>query len=218
MACEATTVYEAYEKIAIHELDVIFLDIHMPGGDGISFAHMLRDNENNTPIVFTTAYDRYAVKAFKVNALDYLLKPISLKELIRISEKLMAAHLEKTSPSSRSSNTSIIQHEKIKVPWQGGFKLIDTHELISIQSDNYYSDLTLKDKKITVTMTIGELDDALPQLLFFRVHNSYMINLQFIDTYSNNGGDHVILKNGNSFPIARRRVKEFKQAMAQLTY
>ena len=192
---EAGSAQSAFKQINTLNPDALFLDINMPDVDGMSFAKILREKGLTLPVVFVTAYDQYAIQAFRASALDYLLKPINLKELARVSNKLVDSFKNKsTHPNSElsfllenleSRNTP----KKVKLPWQGGFKVVNTEEIVSVQSDNCYSEIFLDDKKLTATITIGELEQMLSNFSFFRVHNRFLINLNYVDSFSNTGGE-----------------------------
>lgn len=202
------------ESIILLKPDLIFLDVDMPGMSGFE---MLSKIENkNFEIIFTTAYDEYAIKAFKVNAVDYLLKPIDADDLInaiqkvkdrlnkkyessvlKIEELLHSLKTEKTTPSRLSINTN------------DGIIFVPFDEIQYLIASSNYTDIFLVNgKRYTATKTLKDFEDNLPDTLFYRIHNAHIVNVKHIEKYVRGDGGYVVMKNGESIEVSRRKKQD----------
>jgi two-component system LytT family response regulator len=204
-----------------HRPDLVFLDIAMPGMDGFEMLEKVGDIDFE--VVFTTAYDEYAIKAFKVNAVDYLLKPIHRKELIqsveRISELITLKEQKKDEDQSllrlltnlKNSN----KHEQISIPTLEGLEMQNINDILYIKSDGNYSELHTENEKpklISKTLKYFELKlEAYSN--FCRIHNSALINKNKMIKYVKGKGGYVVMKNGEMINVSRQKkrslLKEF---------
>lgn len=211
----AKSVAEAKNLLQHHEIDLVFLDIAMPGENGFELIPTLK--QSSAKVVFTTAYDHYALKAIKANALDYLLKPIDIDEL---KEAVKKAINLKSSGSEMERGDSMSQLEddlktgnqikKITLPSNQGYKLVDLDEVIWIEADSNYSIFNLANsEKITVSKVLKDYEEILPENRFFRVHKSVILNLKFVKEYNTKNGLNVVLTTGNTVPVSRRRTTDF---------
>ncbi|MCX2585430.1 LytR/AlgR family response regulator transcription factor [Pedobacter sp. MR22-3] len=212
----AKSVAEAREFLAHHPINLIFLDIAMPGGNG--FELIPDAQKHHAAVIFTTAYDQYALKAIKANALDYLLKPIDIDEL-KIAVDKVAEYLKRfqnqneideriSNLASTLNNKSEIK--KLTLPYGQGFKMVDVDDIIYIEADSNYSVLHFADQdKITVSKVLREFEELLPSDQFVRIHKSSIINLNHLKEYNSKNGLQVFLKNGESINISRRRASDF---------
>lgn len=213
---EADSAESALKQLITNKPDVLFLDIHMPGLNGLEMAYLI--SEKKIPIVFVTAYDQYAIEALKVGAIDYLLKPFTIPELQqtihRIKQRKDSATIDKT---VLEELLTIVQNKtkstgKYSLPWKGGFKVIDFKDVIRVESDNSYSTFFLSNgSNILVSKGIGEIEALTKTLGFYRIHNSHLINLEFLASFSSHNGDTIILSNKEELPVSRRRVADFKE-------
>ncbi|MBD79577.1 MAG: hypothetical protein CL840_11725 [Crocinitomicaceae bacterium] len=219
---EASSVTEAMEQLAIYNPNVLFLDIQMPSMNGIELAEKIR--HRNIPIVFVTAFDHYAIQAFKASAIDYLLKPTAIDDLQQTVKKIVARKRDADlmnsliSDSLQTLRSNLNKSQKLKnlmVPWENGFKVIDLSNLTRIISDSSYSELILTTGRMVVTKAIGEMESLLNDSNFFRIHNRHIVNMEFIDSFSTEDGGMVIMKDGNAIPVSRRRLPSFKIAAKQ---
>ncbi|MFO7445943.1 MAG: LytTR family DNA-binding domain-containing protein [Ignavibacteriaceae bacterium] len=194
----AYRINEAVKLISEQKPDVVFLDINLSGENGFD---LLDKVEMNFKLVFVTAYNEYAVRAFEVNALDYILKPLSTK---RINKTL--CRLLENNKSERELNKYTIDDEIFISCNRAGF--IKVKNIIYIEADSCYSRLHLADGSIKVfTRTLKKWEDLLPESHFRRIHRSYIVNLNFIDEIKkrDNGSCLVLLKDSvNSIEISRR--------------
>jgi len=220
----AKSVEEARELLLKHDVDLIFLDIAMPGKNGFE---LVPDAKlNNAQIVFTTAFDQYALKAFKANAVDYLLKPIDIEELQETVEKAKKFirfsdyELEKNERLKNLATTIAERSEirKLSLPNGQGYTMIDINEIIHIEADSNYSIFHLDQReKITVSRVLKEYEEILPDDQFVRIHKSSIVNLNYLKEYNSKNGLEVLLKNGQKIAVSRRRASIFVEKVKLYT-
>lgn len=220
----AKSVAEAQEILKHHPINLIFLDIAMPGGNGFDLVPDAQQHQ--AEIIFTTAFDQYALKAIKANALDYLLKPIDIDELKIAVEKVSAQRQRFKTQNSVDERMSSLANalftkseiKKLTLPYGQGFKMIDVDEIIYIEADSNYSIVHLSSaEKITVSKVLREFEEILPTEQFIRVHKSSIINLNYLKEYNSKNGLQVFLKNGQSISISRRRSSDFFEKIKSFT-
>ncbi len=206
-----TNPFEALEYLGKHTPDCLFLDIEMPTMDGFQFIQKL--SNKNFPVVITTAYNQYAIKALKNEAIDYLLKPIDTDDLrdtiVKIkkfnSRNFTAEKLEQIllNFNSRSIN------KKITLSTDGKLIFLESDEILYAESDGNYSTIFLSDgHKIVLTKKLKEVNALLPNDSFFRIHNSYIINLNKIKEFLKTDG-YVVLKSNHKIPVSRQKKSDF---------
>lgn len=203
---------EAILLIRQHRPDVIFLDIEMPRMNGFRMLDELGQYEFE--IVFTTAYNHYAVDAIRISAFDYLTKPIAIKDLQKTVERLALRAKLHTKDKMEAFRASLLspksQEEKVGIPTSDGLEFIPIKNIVHIESSSNYSKLYLTDgKKLFVTKLLGEFEEMLQPYQFFRVHNSHLINLTHIKKYSRGEGGQVVMQNDDVIDISRRKKDEF---------
>tara|TARA_R110000868_G_scaffold82956_7_gene234063 strand:+ start:47922 stop:48662 length:741 start_codon:yes stop_codon:yes gene_type:complete len=191
--------------------DCLFLDIEMPTMDGFQFIQKLKNKD--FPVVITTAYNQYAIKALKHEAIDYLLKPIDSDDLndtiIKIkkfnSRTYTADKLEKILLNFHSNSIQ----KKITINTDGKLVFLGSDEILYAESDGNYSTIYLTDgHKIVLTKKLKEVNEILPQETFFRIHNSYIINLNKIKEFLKTDG-YVILESNHKIPVSRQKKSDF---------
>jgi two-component system, LytTR family, response regulator len=191
---------EALQEIHKLDVDIIFLDVEMPNMNGITFAQ--KANLTSTEIIYTTAYQKYAVDAFRVCAFDFLLKPVDRKELVSSIEKLTMKLQEKHLKYSKLQT----KYNKITVHTTKGMQFVPIQNILWIASDNSYSTLHLAEgNPIVTSRSIGDFEEILLEYDFCRIHNSFMINLQHLQEYVKGDGGTVILTNGKELEVSRRK-------------
>lgn len=203
---------EAIRLITEKRPDVVFLDIEMPRMSGFRMLDEIGDFDFD--IIFTTAYNHYAVDAIRISAFDYLMKPIAIKDLQNAVERLAKhRHLytkDKWEVLKGSLNNAKDQEEKIAIPTSEGLEFIPIHTILHIESSSNYSKLYLQGgKTILVTKLLKDFEDMLLPYRFFRIHNSHLINLKYIEKYIKGEGGQVRLMNGTVLDVARRKKEEF---------
>jgi len=182
---------------------------------GFKFLEQL--NNTDFAVVITTAYDEYAIKALKYEAIDYLLKPIDSDDLRDCLVKIKKFS-ERTINSNKlermlSNFNSHFGKKKITINTDGKLLFLDVDDIIYIESDGNYSTLFLQDrKKIVLTKKLKEVDAILPEHYFFRIHNSYIINLNKIKVFIKNEG-YVVMDGDQKIPVARQRKSDFLEKL-----
>lgn len=214
----AKSVAEARMLLKQNTIDLIFLDIAMPGENGFELIPYAQ--EHNAHVIFTTAYDQYALRAIKANALDYLLKPIDIDELkvaVEKAEKYISLNKLENSRADRmqhlgSSLADRSEIRKISLPNGQGYSLINIDDIIHIAADSNYSVFHLSTgETITVSKVLKEYEEILPDHQFVRIHKSSILNLNYLKEYNSRNGVEVILKNGEKIAVSRRRASEFAE-------
>ena len=206
----------ALEAMETEEPDVIFLDIEMPGMDGITMAKKM--DAENTEIIFTTAYNQYAIEAVRLKALDYLLKPIGVKDLNFALLRLRAKLVEKEKIKATQSLESLFikmqalnsNYNKIAIATLEGIFFIPVKEIIRVESLNNYSKLYLiSGKNIVASKTLKLIEEMLAPYRFFRPHKSHLINLEYITKYIRGEGGMIIMADGSEVDVSRQRRQDF---------
>lgn len=225
----AGSVAEALKAIEAHKPDLVFEDIELPDGDGFQ---VLEKAVNPTfDVIFTTAYNEYAIKAFKYAATDYLLKPIDMEELqhavARVVEKrqhISALPIsEKKELNQKESFDVLLQQirhpqqtlKRIVLPTATGFTVVDPIDIIRCESDRNYTYIFLSDKRrILVSKTIKEYEEMLEPFNFFRIHQSHLINLHCLKNYIRGRGGSVELTDGTMIDVSARRKADFMRRLS----
>lgn len=192
-------------------IDCLFLDIEMPTMDGFQFLKKLETKD--FAVVITTAYNEYAITALKNEAVDYLLKPIDTDDLAETLSKIKKYNSKGFSADKFEDIllkfNNKLHHKKITINTDGKLVFIEPTNIFYAASDGNYSTLFLSDnKKIVVTKKLKEIGKLLPKDNFFRIHNSYIINLHKIKEFLKTDG-YVILENNAKIPVSRQRKSEF---------
>ncbi|HEY8399674.1 MAG TPA: response regulator [Cytophagaceae bacterium] len=202
---EADSVQSGINEITRHNPEVVFLDIQMPDGTGFDLLNSF--NEINFKIIFITAYDQFAVKAFKFSAVDYLLKPVDPDQLVAAVKKLEKMdELTEMTSKLRLLMENKLNIKKIALPTFEGIKLAKIDEIIRCEADSNYTTIYItNNRKIVVTRTLKEYEELLSGFDFVRIHKSHLINLRFVDKYVSGDGGYVIMEDGSQVEVARRR-------------
>lgn len=211
---EASNAEEAIEKIASHQPELIFLDIQMPGKTGFE---MLTELEWVPKVIFTTAFDEYALKAFEVNALDYLLKPIDQKRLEAAIKKIATAETrEHKQEESYSNNEMLTENSQVFVKDGDRCWFIKLNEVRLFESVGNYAKVFFGLHKPLILKSLNALEERLDPKTFFRANRKHIINLYMvekIEPYFNNGL-LVELRGGEKIEISRRQTVKFKEKMS----
>ena len=197
--------------LAENNIDCLFLDIEMPTMDGFQFLNKLKFRD--FAVVITTAYNEYAIKALKKDALDYLLKPIDSDDLEETIAKVKN-YRSRTLDSNKIEKVLLgfnekLNTKKIAINTDGKLIFLETKEILYIVSDGNYSTFhTTNNKKIVVTKKLKEINTLLPNEIFFRVHNSYIINLTKVKEFFKTDS-YVIIENNHKIPVSRQKKSAF---------
>lgn len=191
-----------------NQYDVAFLDISLP--DGLVFQGLQQLDEVPFDIIFVTAYDKYALKAFEFAAIDYVTKPIEREELmravgrIRLKNTDTKARLEVLQQNYNPSSANAF--EKIGISALDGVHFVRLSEIVRLEAEDNYTHFMLNTgDKITASRTIKAYEDTLAQLNFVRVHKKHIVNMNFMKTYIKGEGGYLILDNGDSIEVSRRK-------------
>ncbi len=203
---------EGIVLIRQHQPDVVFLDIEMPKMSGFRMLEEL--GEYDFDIIFTTAYNHYSIDAIRISAFDYLVKPIGIEDLQlaveRLSKSLNRQTKEKIDILKKSLSDNRSQEDKIAISTSEGIDFVPIKNIIHIESKSNYSKIFLNDNKsIMVTKILKDFEEMLMPYNFYRVHNSHLINLNYIQKYIRSQGGHVQLQDGTLIDISRRKKEEF---------
>ncbi|MDR3307344.1 MAG: LytTR family DNA-binding domain-containing protein [Coriobacteriales bacterium] len=207
VVAEATNVREAIERLKEKGGDVMFLDINMPGANGLQLAEALNRLKYPPAIVFVTAYSEHAAKAFDVNAVDYLVKPVETERLLQALTKIKH-HV--------SIFTKSTQAERIPVEKSGKKLLVATDKIHYIMAKDDYSYLHTDSDRYLSTVSLAQLESKLEPHGFFRVHRRYLVNLACVEEVTPvSGGTLLLTLSGEEekIPVSRRRVAVLKKAL-----
>jgi len=215
VVAQFTNPIEAIDYLTLNDPDCLFLDIQMPTMDGFQFLNKLA--KRDFAVVITTAYNEYAIKALKHEAIDYLLKPIDsddLEETIRKIKKHKSK--QKTDLNFELAFQQFNERfnkKKVTINTDGKLIFIDADDILLVSGDGNYSTIELaNNQKIVVTKKLKEVNSLLPQDHFFRIHNSYIINLNHLKEFIKSDG-YVVLTNNKKIPVARQRKSDFLEKL-----
>jgi two-component system LytT family response regulator len=208
---EAVNADDAAEKINQLRPDLVFLDIQMPGKSGFD---LLEELDSVPTVVFTTAYDEYALKAFEYNALDYLLKPIEPQRLEDTVKKLIEKSRKKSAVEADKEHLSESDQVFVKDGDRCWFVKLEKVRLF--ESEGNYVRLFFEENKPLILRTLNYLDERLDDKTFFRANRKHIINLKWIDSIEPwlNGGLLVKLKDGHKVEVSRRQAVKFKDMLS----
>ncbi len=209
---------EAKDLVVLHKPDILFLDIEMPRLNGLNF--LTQFDEIPFKVIFTTAYDQYAIKAIRLNALDYLLKPIDKKELGEAIEKFQQEVTNTT--KEQISHLHLFKENKvadtIALSTAKGLLFVKISEIIYLEAEDCYTHVTMKDgKKHLVSKTLGNFDEILKdEKIFFRAHKSFLINLHYLKQYIRGEGGEIIMNDDKSIALSRNKKEEFLKLFSKV--
>lgn len=188
--------------------DLVFLDVEMPWMNGFEMLELL--GEINFSIIFTTAHDEFAAKAFRISAVDYLLKPIDandLKAAVQKVEKKMdeGSSLQHISNLLRNMHQPSSNH-KIALPQREGFEFVEVSSIIYCHAEGAYTKVFIEDKKtMLISRTLGDVEELLPPELFQRIHHSTLVNVSYISQFLRTDGGYVVLNNGEKLSVSKAK-------------
>ena len=208
---------EGIKRIETWKPDVVFLDVEMPGKNAFD---MLKEMGHiNFKIIFVSAHNHYAINAFKLSALDFLLKPIDIDDLKMAVERLKANQIQ-----SVQQVPNLLQQikypanniGKIAIASANAIEFVNLNDIVYLKADGVYTHVYLKDNAITATKNLKEFDDLLSSQNFFRIHHSYLINMNHIKKYIKGDGGSVIMINDIEIEVSRRRKSAFLEILATI--
>ena len=203
---------EGLKAIENHEIDLLFLDIEMPIMNG--FELLEKVDVIDFDVVFTTAYDQFALKAFKISAMDYLLKPVSFQELEKVIEKAKSKKEEPVIQKQLEMLFNFIKHKNpdfptIALPTMEGLEFVRISKIINCESNSNYCYVnTIDGEKFLISKTLKQVEEMLKGHNFVRVHNSHLVNLLYVKRYIKGRGGELILQNGTYIPVSRNKKED----------
>lgn len=215
----ASTVKEGVNIIYEKKPDLVFLDIEMQGENGFELFNYFQTLSFS--VIFTTAYKEYAIKAIRTSALDYLLKPVGIKDLGEAIARYEARRYQILSAESLDRLLNVLHptssgDRKVALPTFSGFQFEKVGEILYCEADQNYSKVfTLHGGELLVSKPLNQLQKLLPAESFYRIHKSHLVNLNYIKTYSKADGFHVVLENGVRLSVATRRNEDFVKIVMQ---
>ncbi len=208
---EADGVVSAARLIRQVKPELIFLDIQMQDGSGFDLLDII--GEENIKVIFTTASDAFALKAFRYAALDYLLKPIDVEELINAVKKVSTQKFSQSEPV-KLLNEQLKKHDdsnfqRLALHTQDKIYIVEIAEILRCESDGNYTRFHLKDKStLLVTRTLKDFDDLLTPMNFIRVHQSHLVNIVFVREFNKRDGGYLIMRDGSEVLVSTRKRAE----------
>ncbi len=188
--------------------DLVFLDIEMPWMNGFEMLELIENINFN--IIFTTAHDQFAAKAFRISAVDYLLKPVDSNDLkeavkkvgLKMNEQTGNANIENLLRNIKQPNNE----QRIALPNKDGYEFAEVHHIIYCQAEGAYTKVFLDNKKyILVSKTLGDIEELLPVDLFQRIHHSTVVNLRFVTHFIRTDGGYVKLQTGEQLSVSKSK-------------
>ncbi len=220
MVCaEADDITTGQEMIEAFRPDLVFLDIEMPGGSGFKLLNNIKDIDFE--VVFITAYEQFAIKAIRHDALDYLLKPVDPKELVAAVDKVKDAKYKKTLKKQydnllRNIDPDQLVVKKISISTSDKIHLIEVDDIIRCESDNYYTIIYFKDgTSLLVSKTLKEMEQKLEEYDFVRTHKSHLVNMRCIMNFIKDEM-MVLLTDGAKVPVSKRKKEKILEVINSL--
>lgn len=220
VVAKVDSMLSAFEAITNKEPDLVFLDIEMPNGNAFDLLEKFKNINFN--IIFTTAYDHYAIKAIKFSAIDYILKPIDPEELITAVKRFEAQRGQKESLDKQFKTllSNVKPDNKLKkvgIPDGDGLIFINLSDIIRCDSDGNYTFFILTSgKKIIASRTLGEYEQMFADDNFFRIHRSHLINLEHVKKYIKGEGGYVVMSDNSQVEVSRRNKTDFLEKLSHL--
>jgi len=198
---------------------LIFLDVQMDGQTGFDLLKKIQPI--NFEVIFTTAYEKYAVQAFKFSAIDYLLKPIDTDDLLqaitKVTNKISGNEMSRKLDALFHNLKNVHESKKISIRTLNGLTFLDINDIIRCQSNINYTTIYLKtNQKITVSKTLKEFEELLSDYNFYRVHNSHLINLAYITKYNKGKGGRVAMADHSEVEVSSRRKEGFLKKLSEI--
>ncbi|MBV1924506.1 MAG: LytTR family DNA-binding domain-containing protein [Flavobacteriaceae bacterium] len=211
---EASDLLSGVEIIKKETPNIVFLDIEMPEHSGLEILNFIEKDVLNFEIIFTTAYSEYAIQAFQLSAIDYLLKPVrpsQIKEAVDkaiqlIGKSQINTRLEELKNSLNSSNFN-----KIGLPVSDGIKFVSFDDIIMMEADGMYTKISTKtENEILISKPLKHFVDLLKNIpTFYKPHRSFLINLKYITQYVKSDGGYIVMDNGKGVSISKEKKEEF---------
>lgn len=206
-----STVDDAIEKTNLLNPDLVFLDIEIHDKTGFQYLEALGDYDFH--LIFTTAFNDFAIKAFKYSAMDYLLKPIDeddfMQAMQKLNKKISAADTEMQIKMLLSNLKKEDQKKTIRIPTSNGFEIVEIADIIHCQAETSYTHIFTKNDKFLVSKGIRFYEDLLKDANFFRIHNSHLVNVNHVKKYTKGKGGYVTMSNNSNIDVSTRKKEDF---------
>ena len=213
--CSAKTVLDGIKCILTNKPDLVFLDVDLQNGSGFDISESIPDKKFQ--VIFVTAYNDFAVKAFRVNAIDYILKPIDIEDLTKAIEKAIQNQLNKSfSKSQYEQLLNSVKHspKKIAIQTSNEIEFVNPDDIIKIVADGSYSIIHLiNNQKLHICKGLKEIHSILDENIFIRTHHSHIVNINFVSCYQNRDGGAIEMKDGSISLLSRRKKEQFLDAI-----
>lgn len=199
---------EGMLSIKKHKPDLIFLDVEMPWMNGFEMLELLGDL--NSSIIFTTAHDEFAAKAFRISAVDYLLKPVDANDL-QVAVKKVERKMSEG--GSLEHITNLLRNikqpsgdQKIALPQREGYEFVEVSSILYCQAEGAYTKVILENKRsMLISRALGDVEELLPQDMFQRIHHSSLVNVSYISQFLRTDGGYVVLGNGEKLAVSKSK-------------
>lgn len=218
---EASDLESGVALIKEHKPDIVFLDIEMPKHSGLQIAEFFEPNEISFQIIFITAYNEYAVQAFRLSAVDYILKPIDVTELKSAIDKAKK-NIEKNSITDKLDNLKKVFQQlslnKMVLEVPKGILFVSHDDIVLFEADGMYTKVYMKNNEMQLICKplkhfVDQLED---KPIFYKPHRSYLLNLRYMKELSKKDGFHIIMENNKTIPVAKEKKDEFLQMIQEL--
>nr|WP_321227557.1 LytTR family DNA-binding domain-containing protein [uncultured Psychroserpens sp.] len=218
---EADNVQNGVIEILNKKPQVVFLDIQLTDGTGFDILESITKTEGkiNTNVVFITAHEKYAIKAFRFSALDFLLKPVDPDELQDVISKIKNSLESKSSFSNidlllENISKKVDTFKRIALSTSDGIHLFEIGDIIRCESNDNYTKFIIKDQKpVLISKTLKEYDELLSEHGFERIHQSHLINIAYLKAYIKTDGGYVLMQDGSHLPISQRKKERLKEIL-----
>lgn len=196
---------------------IVFLDVEMPRMNGFTMLQQLANRDFE--LIFTTAYDHYAIQAIRYSALDYLVKPIETADLVSAVNRAVE---KRKAPVANQRIENLLHNlvqdknyrQRIAIPSLEGLQFIEQDDILYLEAKSNYTEIYLTERqKITVSKTLKDFEELLPTAVFIRIHHSHLINKHHVLKYIRGEGGQVVMRNGKTLDVARRKKEEFLKAI-----
>jgi len=219
VVASCTNSHQGIKAIMERRADVVFLDIEMPQLNGFQVLEAVADIRFS--LVFVTAYDQFAVKAFRYSAVDYLLKPIDTQELIqavaRVEKERKIVPEQIQHLKQQFNNQGKTFPDRIALPYQNGVAFVDMKEIVCCEADNNYTKFYLQDGQYHLAMkSMREIQELLEERGFLRVHRQYLINLSHIKKFVKGEGGYLVMSNKQTIPVSRMQKERLLEQFGRL--
>lgn len=209
--------FEALENIVQLQPSLLFLDIEMPGMDGFELLEKLENVK--TAVIFTTAFNQYAIRAIQFSALDYILKPILTEELVKAVNRYEVKKSESNSIEQMKALLENLKNpksnlHKIAIPTFDGMVFLNLQDIIRLEAEGSYTRFHTRQGQYLVSRSLKEYDDLLSENDFLRVHHGHLININQVNRYVKNDGGYIILQDGSNVPISSRKKAEVVERLS----